>query len=73
MFNPDRLAFQGKTNAPFPLASPKNIKAKNTLTNDQTMFNSGGETLLKGVMWVWPVIPLTKCGTQFQEANPAKK
>ena len=68
-----KLAFQGSTNVPFPEANPKKNQAKITLTNDQTTFKTGDETTANGVMWVWPVIPLTKCGIALKAENPARK
>jgi hypothetical protein len=38
----------------------------------QITFNNGEETLLKGVMCVSPVMPLTKCGIALNKKNPEK-
>ncbi len=73
LFIPTKFAFHGQVKVPVWAAMPRINRAIMTLIKDQTIFNSGGETRLNGVIWFCPVIPFTKCGTEFQIKNPAKK
>lgn len=59
---PPMSAFQGKTTPPFPDPSPKRKRANAKFTKAQITFNGAGETLLNGVICVWPVIPLIRWG-----------